>query len=252
MAQSRLLLHARVSRCDMRIRQNLNLLTDGNGWTMASELDGVRSALRAAILRGTYAPRQRLIEGELAEEYEASRFTIRNALIQLAADGIVELQPNRGARVREITVREAVEITEIRQAVEGMIARRAAELVSDEQITILRQLGRDMEIAVRHGELLRYSDLNASLHSFVREIAQHETATRIVEQLNGQLVRHQFQLSLLPGRPNISLPEHLAIVDSVCRRDPDSAEVMMRAHVGSVIGVLAALDQVAPRRTNKQ
>jgi DNA-binding GntR family transcriptional regulator len=100
--------------------------------------------------------------------------------------------------------------------------------------------------------LLRYSDLNASLHSFVREIAQHATATRIVEQLNGQLVRHQFQLSLLPGRPNISLPEHLAIVDSVCRRDPDSAEVMMRAHVGSVIGVLAALDQVAPRRTNKQ
>ena len=79
-----------------------------------SDLQDLRTQLRDAILRGTYAPRQRLIEAELAEEYDASRFVVRNALIQLAADGLVELQPNRGARVREISVEEAVEITEIR------------------------------------------------------------------------------------------------------------------------------------------
>ncbi|MBX3196096.1 MAG: GntR family transcriptional regulator [Schumannella sp.] len=207
-----------------------------------SDLDDIRDRLRAAILRGTYAPRQRLIETELAEEYRASRFLVRNALIQLASDGLVELQPNRGARVREISVPEAVEITEIRQAVEGLVARRAAELITDEEIAELQAIGEGLAEAVSQGELLRYSDLNATLHSRIRDIAQHATATRIIEQLNAQLVRHQFQLSLLPGRPAVSLPEHLAIIDAVCSHDADGAERAMRTHVGGVAGTISTLD----------
>lgn len=215
---------------------------DRNG-TAVADLEDVRTQLRNAILRGSFAPRQRLIEAELSDEYDASRFVIRNALIQLAADGLVELQPNRGARVREISVGEAVEITEIRQAVEGLVARRAAEHIDDAQISELHNLGAQMVTAVELGELMKYSDLNATLHSRVRDIAGHTTATRIIEQLNGQMVRHQFQLSLLPGRPTVSLPEHLAIIDAVCSRDPAAAEEAMRRHVGSVVGTLATLDE---------
>lgn len=205
---------------------------------MVPENSDVRSQLRDAILKGSYAPRQRLIEADLAEEYGASRFTLRNALIQLAADGLVELQPNRGARVREITVEEAIEITEIRHAVESLVAARAAEKVSDEQISFLRQLGDDMRAAVDQNELMRYSELNTTLHSTLRVIAGHSSATRVLEQLHGQMVRHQFQLFLVPGRPGTSLPEHLAIIDGVCRRDPDAARAAMGAHVESVITTL--------------
>ncbi|QTX03818.1 GntR family transcriptional regulator [Agromyces archimandritae] len=208
-----------------------------------TDVQDVRTRLRSAILRGDYAPRQRLIEADLAEEYDASRFAIRNALIQLAADGLVELQPNRGARVREIGVDEAIEITEIRQTVEGLVAARAAERIDDEQIAELRDLGAQMSEAVAAGELMRYSDLNAALHSRVREIADHATAARILEQLNGQMVRHQFRLSLYPGRPAVSLPEHLAIVDAVCARDPEAAAAAMSAHVRSVIETLATGDR---------
>lgn len=207
-----------------------------------SDLHDVHAQLRSAILRGDYAPRQRLIEAELAERYGAGRFVIRNTLLQLAADGLVELQPNRGARVREISVDEAVEITEIRQAVEGLVAARAAEQVTDAQIAELRALGEHMTSAVEQGELMRYSDLNASLHSQLREIAGHATAARIIEQLNGQMVRHQFRLSLVPGRPSISLPEHLAIIDAVSDRDPERAARAMSDHIGSVIVTLRALD----------
>nr|WP_202107248.1 GntR family transcriptional regulator [Agromyces seonyuensis] len=199
--------------------------------------------MRSAILRGDYAPRQRLIEADLAAEYGASRFAIRNALIQLAADGLVELQQNRGARVREITVPEAVEITEIRQAVESLVAGRAAERVTDEQIAELQELAQAMRDAVGSGELMRYSDLNNALHGMLRDIAQHETANRILAQLNGQMVRHQFRLSLYPGRPAISLPEHLAIVEAVCARDPEAAAGAMSAHVHSVIDTLAHSDE---------
>lgn len=213
---------------------------------MADNSD-VRSRLRDAILRGAYAPRQRLIEADLAEEYGASRFVLRNALIQLEGEGLVELQPNRGARVREITVDEAIEITEIRQSVESLVAARAAERVTDEQIVFLQQIATEMREAVAGNELMRYSELNASLHSTLRQIADHTAANRVLEQLNGQMVRHQFRLFLVPGRPSVSLPEHLAVIDGVCARDPQAAAAAMSRHVGSVITTLAAFEG-APAR----
>jgi DNA-binding GntR family transcriptional regulator len=200
----------------------------------------VYAELRAAILRGEYAPRQRLIETELTERYATSRFVLRNALTRLQTEGLVELQPNRGARVREISVQEAVEITEIRRAVEGLVAARAAERITDDEIVGLRELGESMKAAVQATDMLRYSELNAQLHGTVRSIARHESATRIIEQLNGQMVRHQFRLSLVPGRPTVSLPEHLAIIEAVCSRDPDAAERAMRAHLTSVLDALNA------------
>ena len=211
--------------------------------TPASEQDtgDVYTELRTAILRGEYAPRQRLIETELTERYATSRFVLRNALNRLQTEGLVEIQPNRGARVREITVQEAVEITEIRRAVEGLVAARAAEQVTDEDIIYLRELGDAMQAAVQAADMLRYSELNAQLHSKVRSIARHDSATRIIEQLNGQMVRHQFRLSLVPGRPTVSLPEHLAIIEAVCSRDADAAERAMRTHLTSVLDALKTI-----------
>lgn len=205
----------------------------------------VRNQLREAILRGAYAPRQRLIEADLAEEYGASRFILRNALIQLEAEGLVELTPNRGARVREITPEEAVEITEIRRSVEGLVAARAAERVTDTQIALLRQIGEEMREAIDRHELMRYSELNVTLHGTIRDVAQHATANRVLEQLNGQMVRHQFRLFLVPGRPNTSLPEHLEIIEGVCTRDPQRARAAMEKHVGSVITTLAEFAEAA-------
>ena len=211
-----------------------------SGRKSGGRIDTALRALRGAILDGTYAPKQRLIEADLADEYGASRFVIRNALLQLAGEGLIELQPNRGARVRAISVDEAIEITELRRAVEGVVAARAAERITAEQVTELLQLSQAMAHAVAAGELLRYSELNGGVHSRLRDIAQHAGATRIIEQLNGQMVRHQFSLSLVPGRPATSLPEHQAIIDAVCRRDPDAAESAMRAHLGSVMRALDA------------
>jgi DNA-binding GntR family transcriptional regulator len=205
--------------------------------------------LRAAILRGEYAPRQRLIETELTERYATTRFVLRNALTRLATEGLVELQPNRGARVREISVEEAIEITEIRRAVEGLVAARAAERITDEEIAEVRALGAEMSAVVANADMLRYSELNAQLHGTIRAIARHPSATRIIEQLNGQMVRHQFRLSLVPGRPSVSLPEHLAIIEAVCARDPEEAERAMRAHLTSVIDALAAFAAQTGGRT---
>lgn len=160
----------------------------------------VTEALRAAIIAGEYAPKQRLVEIDLCERFGTSRFILRSALQELAAQGLVEFQRNRGARVREISLTEAIEITEVRILLEGLLAARAAERVSKSDIVMLRKLTKDMRIAVDKSELLTYSELNARLHAAIRDIGAHETASGLLRQLRDQTVRHQFSLSLVPGR----------------------------------------------------
>src|SRR4051812_3984945 len=93
----------------------------------------VGGALRDAILRGEFLPGERLVEAQLMTRFAASRFNVRAALQDLAADGLVEMQRNRGAQVRKVSLDEAVEITEVRMVVEGLIAARAAERITVDQ-----------------------------------------------------------------------------------------------------------------------
>ena len=205
----------------------------------------VTEALRAAIIAGEYAPRQRLVEIDLCERFGTSRFILRSALQELAAQGLVEFQRNRGARVREISLTEAIESTEVRILLEGLLAARAAERVSRPDIVMLRKLTKDMRVAVDKSELLTYSELNARLHGAIRDIGAHETAARLLRQLRDQTVRHQFSLSLVPGRPAVSLPQHEAIVAAIVNRDAGAAELAMRAHLHSVIEAFRALSAAA-------
>lgn len=200
--------------------------------------------LRQAILAGDMAPGQRMVEEELAGMLGVTRASLRAALFDLTAEGLVERIPNRGARVRAITIDEAVAITECRIALEGLCAAKAAEQVTEPEAARLRQLGEELERSVADGELLKYSALNHELHRLVREISGQTVAAALLERLNGQLVRHQFQLSLRPGRPQASLPEHLAIIAAIAGRRPAEAEEATRRHLRSVITAL--LDQQKP------
>ena len=208
----------------------------------------VTEALRAAILNGEYAPRQRLVEIDLCERFSTSRFILRAALQELSAQGLVEFQRNRGARVRDVSLEEAIEITEVRILLEGHLAARAAERVSRPDVAMLRGMVKDMRTAVEKSELLAYSDLNARLHAAIRDIAAHETASRLLRQLRDQTVRHQFSLSLVPGRPRVSLPQHEAIVAAIIAHKPEEAQRAMHEHLQSVIQAFQALSAAAVQR----
>jgi DNA-binding GntR family transcriptional regulator len=205
----------------------------------------VTEALRAAILAGEYAPRQRLVETGLCERFGTSRFILRAALQELAAQGLVEFQRNRGARVRDVSFAEAIEITEVRILLEGHLAALAAERLTKSDGAMLRRIVKDMRTAVGKAELLAYSDLNARLHAAVRDIAGHQTASRLLRQLRDQTIRHQFSLSVVPGRATVSLPQHEAIVAAITARRPDEAQRAMHEHLQSVIQAFQALSAAA-------
>ncbi|WP_051753066.1 GntR family transcriptional regulator [Streptosporangium amethystogenes] len=201
----------------------------------ADDLQDLVAKIRRSVLTGQFAAGQRLIESELCDFYQVSRSTVRQALRELVADGLVEVQRNKGARVRMISTAEAVEITEVRMVLEGLLAAKAAERVTPEQAERLLGIKEAMRERVAAHDPLAYSDLNAALHALIQEIAGQSTVRNILVRLQGQLVRHQFRLSLQPGRSTVSLGQHEKIVDAIVAGDPAAAEAAMRAHLRDVI-----------------
>lgn len=202
--------------------------------------DGLVVRIREAILTGAYVPEQRLVEADLSEKFGASRAAVRLALVNLANEGLVERLPNRGARVRAITVEQAVEITEARSALEALCARKAAERLTDEDAAELRRLREEISAAVAAGDLIGYSRLNQEMDRVLLAVSAHETAAELLERLWAQSARHQFRLAFLPGRAARSAPEHIAIIDAVLAGDGEAAERATRAHLDSVAATLRA------------
>lgn len=198
--------------------------------------------IREAIVHGDFVPNQRLVEADLSEQFDASRATVRSALVELAKEGLVERVQNRGARVRAVSLDEAIEICEVRMVLEGLCAAKAAERISRAEIRDLKGIGRAMRTAVSGGDLLGYSQLNQQLHQRIREISGQRTAQEVLERLRAQSVRHQFRLAMHPGRPAVSLPEHLAIINTICTNDPAAAEAAARTHLRSVIEALRQVE----------
>ncbi len=210
----------------------------------------VTQALRAAILAGEYAPTQRLVEIDLCDRFGTSRFILRSSPCRIwqhrvwssssatAARGYgTSLLPRRSRSPRSVSSSRA------------LVAARAADRVTKPEAAMLRKIVKDMRTAVDRSELLTYSDLNALLHGSIRDIAAHATASRMLRQLRDQTVRHQFSLSLVPGRPAVSLPQHVAIVAAIiARRSPRRLSGQCRRHLYSVIEAFRALSvAVMPR-----
>src|SRR5262245_41309918 len=130
--------------------------------------------VRAAIVDGRLQPNERLVEADLTAMLNTSRSAVRTALVRLTHEGLVEHEPNRGAKVRLIDEGEAAEILESRMVLEGLAARYAAQKATESDIGELRAILRQMRSLLDTGDLLGVSDLNARLHARVLEIGGHE------------------------------------------------------------------------------
>ena len=190
--------------------------------------------LRGAIVRGEISPNAHLVESDISSSFEMSRGAVRNALIRLEQEGLVVREPHRGARVRQVGDREAIEILQARAVLEGLAVRLTAERIDEVGAERLRErLALHREL-LDSGDLLGASDANAELHAALLELSGHSTAQRLIRGLNAQMVRYQYRTILIPGRPAASQAEHAAIVEAVVARRPEQAEEAMRRHLFNV------------------
>ena len=199
----------------------------------------VLTGIRQAIIDGALPPGQRLAETDIMKEFGASRGAARSALGILVGEGLVERVLYQGARVRRVSLEEMIELTEIRAAVEGMLAARAAVRATDEEIQDLRRLAEAMASSTKQGDFTAHSLFNQALHRSINRIAKQRAAMELAERLRGQSgITHQYRLRRIPGRSAESSREHADIVEAIAAHDPSRAEAAMRHHLMSIISAV--------------
>jgi DNA-binding GntR family transcriptional regulator len=195
--------------------------------------------LRDEIVTGRLLPNERLVELDLSERLGIGRTAVRTALVRLEAEGLVTRERHRGAKVRLVDEREAIEILEARAVLEGLGVRHAAAVATREDVEALEAILAQMRARLDAGDLLGASDQNAVLHRRLLALSRHATVERLIAALNSQIVRFQYRTIMVPGRPELSFAEHAAIVEAVARGDAPAAEAAMRDHLANVAAALA-------------
>ncbi len=192
--------------------------------------------MRASILTGAYGPEERLIEEQLAERLGVSRTPIRQALTRLEAEGLVELAPNRGARVRSFSVADVWDIYDLRAVLEGHAARRAAGRLGGDELARLQELAGEMEgLAGRfenHEEEIRtLVALNQEFHGAIVEATRNKRLRRLISRTVEIPLMFKTFFWYTPHERVISNHYHRKILHALEEGDEDRAEIVMREHV---------------------
>ena len=191
----------------------------------------VQQEIERAILVGEYAPGTKLIEATLATKMGVSRGPVREAFRMLDEAGLVRTEKNRGVFVRDIPMDEAVEIFDLRAAMDELVGRKLAANITPEQLKEIKSLVGDMEKAVKLEDTYNYHLLNLKFHDRLVEMAGNRKLTDIYRKLIKELSLFR-RLNLADGwLLPISAGEHRAIVKAIASGDAETAGRAMFEHV---------------------
>ena len=190
----------------------------------------VQQEIERAILQGEYAPGSKLTEADLAQAMGVSRGPVREAFRMLEEAGLVRTEKNRGVFVRDIPIDEAVEIFDLRAAMDELVGRRLAVHITPAQLKEVRALVDSMEKAVKSEDPYHYHLLNLKFHDRLVEMAGNSKLTAIYRKLIKELSLFR-RLNLADGwLLPISAGEHRQILKAIASGDQDAAGRAMFAH----------------------
>lgn len=193
----------------------------------------VRGVLRRAILSGELAGGTRLVQAELATTLEVSTTPVREALRDLASEGLIRFDPHRGAVVSELSGEEVREIYTIRQILEPHAIRLAIPRITDEMIERLRALHEKMAAEPHSAE---WVDTNRSFHMTIYEAAGSPRLSAIIRSLEDSSVMYiGASLKEVPGLREDAVSDHAEILEAVERRDADAAVDAVIRHLGLAV-----------------
>jgi len=195
--------------------------------------------IKNMIIERQLLPGEKIPQDKLARELGISRTPLVSALKYLEKEKLVEAKPRRGFFVRLFTKQEMVSIFELREVLEGLAARRAALNITDTQIEKLNDFSKAFQISKSFTDVGSYAKVDRGFHNFVTEIGAKEFLKNILQTYN--IISFSYQVVSSEGLvrpPAETIGEHLAIIDAVGRRDPASAEELMRQHFRLSIATL--------------
>ena len=203
--------------------------------------DGVATQLRSMVFERQLAPGQWIDEKALAKSWSISRTPLREALKVLAAEGLVELVPQRGCRVIELSDDDADELFPVMALLEGRCAHEAALKAADTDIAELQRLHQELERHAAARDIDGYYRANHAFHTRVQALADNRWLDRTTGDLRQFLRLMRGRQLNLPGRIEASINEHRVLIDAFAQRDAARAERAMHDHL---MAQLVALKQL--------
>jgi DNA-binding GntR family transcriptional regulator len=187
--------------------------------------------MRNHIIEGRFAPGQRLVEADLTEQFKISRGPLREAVRRLAAEGLVDITHNRGARVKKLDHGEVISLYEVREVMEGLAARLAAERASAAERKEIKASFQDMAKALSANNIRGYIAMNSQFHALILNASGNAVLTAAITRLQTPVLRLQFESMMTEKVVRESFEEHREIVDAIVGKNPDKAELLMRHHI---------------------
>ncbi|RAI03779.1 GntR family transcriptional regulator [Acuticoccus sediminis] len=197
--------------------------------TRASET--VRRRVEDEIRYGALRPGDTIDERSLAERFEVSRTPAREALIQLAASGLVELRPRHGAVITRVGVTEAIAMMETLVALEGEAASLAARRMSAAETEQLAMIHTESRDSVRAMDNKAYIDANTRFHEAIYQGARNAYLADLIRNTRRRMAFYHASSLNQRARVERSWEEHGTVVKAIAAGDPDAAEAAMRDHI---------------------
>lgn len=187
--------------------------------------------LRQRIVEGHLAPGAKLNERALAEQLHVSRTPLREAIKMLAAEGLVELLPNRGAVVAQMSEQDVADTFEVIAGLEGQSGALAAERITTAQLDEIRALHYEMLAAFTRRDLPTYYRLNALIHAHINAAAANRVLTQTWANVNARLQVLRFRSNFDEAKWKRAMKEHDRMVELLAAHDAEGLRTLMTTHL---------------------
>jgi DNA-binding GntR family transcriptional regulator len=196
----------------------------------------IARALRAAIINGEMKPGVVYSAPSLAAKFGVSATPVREAMLDLVRKELVEIAPNKGFRVTEISEPDLDEITELRLLIEPAVVRKVTASIPGADIGELRKLADTIVEHACQGNLIEYTEADRIFHLRLLSYAKNSRMSNLVSELRAHARLYGLSALFERGELVQVAREHLAIVDAIERRDPDAVDELMREHISQTRG----------------
>ncbi|MCX5820055.1 MAG: GntR family transcriptional regulator [Deltaproteobacteria bacterium] len=191
----------------------------------------VYSQLKSMILDQNLKSGSKIYQEKLAKDLGISRTPLVNALKKLEQEHLITAIPRKGFYVREFSKEEMVYIFELREVLEGLAVRRASLRISDSQIQKLKNIFKGLKTAEASGSVRKYAKEDRRFHHFLIQIGGDDLLSNMLETY--RVITFSYLVKFRGGLvrpPQETLPEHLAIIEAIIKKDPEMAEQAVRLH----------------------
>ena len=199
------------------------------------EYSGLRSQvyqmIKDMIIRGRLKPNERIVESRIAEELSISRGPVREAIRDLAKEGIVTNIPRKGTFITACSIKDIEEIYSLRAVLEGLAIRRALKYLGEKEIKKREKLKNEMVAAAKHKDINEMVKKDMEFHKMICHFSKHTRLIKFWSDMDYQIRMFLVTTDVVFHNPEEVAKRHNEILDAIKKKDPDKAETCIKNHI---------------------